>query len=145
MKKRILSLVITLGIVLGLGITSYAATREYHESESNGSISNADRFYAREDQDRVVIGDLHRSSDKDYFKIYAHVTGTMKLRFYYEGYQEIDLLFYDANGDEIGRERDVNSSFSESFQVQEDDYIYVCVDHTGGDLNEEYRLYFYMK
>ncbi len=145
MKRRIFNLMIAMGLVLSLGANSYAATREYYESEANGSISNADRFYAREDEDRVVIGEHHKSSDKDYFKIYAHVTGTMKIRFYYDGYQEIDLIFYDANGDEIGRESDVNDSFSESFYIDEDDYIYVCVDHAGGDLNEEYRLYFYMK
>lgn len=142
MNKILLSLTIILGI-LSTGIAAQAQTN-YSESENNDSISRADRFYARY-ENAVVEGDFKEKGDRDYFKIYADDTDTLKIRFYYDGNPDIDLEIYNMEGERTDKFSNVESSFDTGFYLEENDYIYVCVDHDSGDLEGDYRLYFYLK
>ncbi|GMQ61520.1 hypothetical protein [Vallitalea maricola] len=139
MKKRILSLMVILGI-LSLGLPTLAQD-DYKESENNNSMSRADRFYARA-ENAVVEGDFYKKGDRDYFKLYADETGIMKIKFRYDGDPEIRIKIFNSDKEVIYDEKEVAHYFNYKHELEEDDYIYVCVDHCKGSYDGDYRLYF---
>lgn len=147
MKKRLLTLLLVIAIIVLQGQIIYATDYEY-ESEPNDTMATADSYSVYDDS-TYVYGTINDFDDTDYFKLKATFSGIMDIHFYFD-YDtsssdiNIDFYLYDSSENRLEYIADSNGSESFDISVSEGDYVYARIDHDAGYLSEPYRLRFDM-